>query len=93
MIVPVILSGGSGSRLWPLSRALYPKQLLPLTGDEESAAYAINRDGVVVGWSQHRITGPDPRPGGNPAPIITDGLLVLVQDVMAAITTAPCPIS
>ena len=32
MIIPVILSGGSGSRLWPLSRALYPKQLLSLTG-------------------------------------------------------------
>ncbi|MFT8679008.1 sugar phosphate nucleotidyltransferase, partial [Gluconacetobacter sp.] len=26
-IVPVILSGGTGSRLWPLSRASYPKQL------------------------------------------------------------------
>ncbi len=33
MIVPVILSGGSGSRLWPLSRELYPKQFLPLLGD------------------------------------------------------------
>jgi mannose-1-phosphate guanylyltransferase/mannose-6-phosphate isomerase len=32
MIVPVILSGGAGTRLWPLSRELYPKQLLPLTG-------------------------------------------------------------
>jgi len=30
----VILSGGSGTRLWPLSRELYPKQLLPLVGDE-----------------------------------------------------------
>lgn len=30
MIIPVILSGGTGSRLWPLSRELYPKQLLPL---------------------------------------------------------------
>jgi mannose-1-phosphate guanylyltransferase / mannose-6-phosphate isomerase len=29
-IVPVILSGGSGTRLWPLSRSLYPKQLLAL---------------------------------------------------------------
>lgn len=30
-IWPVILSGGSGTRLWPMSRSLYPKQLLPLT--------------------------------------------------------------
>ena len=30
-IQPVILAGGTGSRLWPLSRELYPKQLLPLT--------------------------------------------------------------
>ena len=34
MIIPVILSGGSGSRLWPLSRALYPKQLLDLSGEK-----------------------------------------------------------
>jgi mannose-1-phosphate guanylyltransferase/mannose-6-phosphate isomerase len=33
MLTPVILSGGSGTRLWPLSRELYPKQLLPLVGD------------------------------------------------------------
>jgi mannose-1-phosphate guanylyltransferase/mannose-6-phosphate isomerase len=32
MLVPVILSGGAGTRLWPLSRELYPKQLLALTG-------------------------------------------------------------
>jgi mannose-1-phosphate guanylyltransferase/mannose-6-phosphate isomerase len=31
-LTPVILSGGSGTRLWPLSRELYPKQLLPLVG-------------------------------------------------------------
>jgi mannose-1-phosphate guanylyltransferase / mannose-6-phosphate isomerase len=29
-MIPVILSGGSGTRLWPLSRAQYPKQFLPL---------------------------------------------------------------
>lgn len=32
-IVPVLLSGGTGSRLWPLSRELYPKQFLPLCSD------------------------------------------------------------
>ncbi|HZH28355.1 MAG TPA: sugar phosphate nucleotidyltransferase, partial [Azospirillaceae bacterium] len=30
---PVILSGGSGSRLWPMSRELQPKQLLALAGE------------------------------------------------------------
>ncbi len=34
MIYPVILSGGAGTRLWPLSRTLYPKQLLPLTAEQ-----------------------------------------------------------
>jgi mannose-1-phosphate guanylyltransferase/mannose-6-phosphate isomerase len=32
-LVPVILSGGSGTRLWPLSREAYPKQVLPLVGE------------------------------------------------------------
>jgi mannose-1-phosphate guanylyltransferase/mannose-6-phosphate isomerase len=31
---PVILSGGSGTRLWPLSRQAHPKQFLSLLGDE-----------------------------------------------------------
>jgi mannose-1-phosphate guanylyltransferase / mannose-6-phosphate isomerase len=34
MITPVLLSGGSGTRLWPLSRKSYPKQFVPLVGDE-----------------------------------------------------------
>ncbi|MCZ3003959.1 sugar phosphate nucleotidyltransferase, partial [Acinetobacter baumannii] len=32
-MIPVILSGGSGTRLWPLSRALKPKQFIALHGD------------------------------------------------------------
>ncbi len=33
-ITPVILSGGAGTRLWPASRSMYPKQLLPLAGEK-----------------------------------------------------------
>lgn len=33
MILPVIMAGGTGSRLWPLSRELYPKQFLTVTGE------------------------------------------------------------
>src|SRR3712207_907310 len=32
--LPVILSGGSGTRLWPLSRKARPKQFVPLVGEE-----------------------------------------------------------
>ena len=34
-IIPVILCGGSGTRLWPLSRRSYPKQFLSLNGDKK----------------------------------------------------------
>ncbi|MDE4134766.1 mannose-1-phosphate guanylyltransferase/mannose-6-phosphate isomerase [Phaeobacter sp. QD34_3] len=34
MITPILLCGGSGTRLWPLSRKSYPKQFVPLVGEE-----------------------------------------------------------
>ncbi len=43
MIQPVILCGGSGTRLWPLSRAGFPKQFLCLTGDESLFQEAAKR--------------------------------------------------
>jgi mannose-1-phosphate guanylyltransferase/mannose-6-phosphate isomerase len=43
MVVPVILSGGSGTRLWPLSRELYPKQLLPLVGEQTMLQETVTR--------------------------------------------------
>ncbi len=43
MIVPVILAGGSGTRLWPLSRQLYPKQLLSLTDEQTMLQQTLMR--------------------------------------------------
>ncbi len=43
MIVPVILSGGGGSRLWPLSREQYPKQFLPLIGSSTMIQQTLTR--------------------------------------------------
>lgn len=45
MIVPVILSGGSGTRLWPLSRKMHPKQLLPLLNKTTLLQDTVNRFG------------------------------------------------
>lgn len=43
MITPVIMAGGSGSRLWPLSRSLYPKQFLALTGEQTMLQETVQR--------------------------------------------------
>ncbi len=42
-MIPVILSGGSGSRLWPLSRKQYPKQFLALTGEHSLFQQTLQR--------------------------------------------------
>lgn len=55
-VTPVILCGGSGSRLWPLSRSGFPKQFLSLTGKEslfQQAAQRVtdlNTDDIDVGY-------------------------------------------
>lgn len=47
-LLPVILSGGSGTRLWPLSREQYPKQLLPLVGADSLLQATVRRlDGLA----------------------------------------------
>ena len=47
-IQPVVLSGGSGTRLWPLSREKYPKQLLSLIGEDSLLQATVRRaDGIA----------------------------------------------
>ncbi|MDT3754977.1 MULTISPECIES: mannose-1-phosphate guanylyltransferase/mannose-6-phosphate isomerase [Citrobacter] len=43
MIYPIIMAGGSGTRLWPLSREKQPKQFLDLTGDKTMLQFTIER--------------------------------------------------
>jgi mannose-1-phosphate guanylyltransferase/mannose-6-phosphate isomerase len=62
-IHPVVLCGGSGTRLWPLSRALYPKQLLALASERTLLQDTVLRTAdrgrfappVVVGNEEHRF--------------------------------------
>ena len=62
-MIPVILSGGSGSRLWPLSRALRPKQFLGLTEDQTLFQLTLARlsnlvkplEPIVVANDDHRF--------------------------------------
>lgn len=43
MFLPVVMAGGSGSRLWPLSRSAYPKQYLPLASDNSMLQETVLR--------------------------------------------------
>ena len=56
-VTPVILCGGSGTRLWPLSRTGFPKQFLCLTGSESLFQQAAQRlDGL--GNTDIQVTAP-----------------------------------
>jgi len=63
-VLPVILSGGAGTRLWPLSREMYPKQLLALTGKQTMLQDTVARlagiegagDPIIVCNEAHRFT-------------------------------------
>ena len=62
MIYPVILAGGSGTRLWPLSRSSYPKQFINLYGEKSLLQQTIERisglrvaDPIVICNEEHRF--------------------------------------
>ncbi|PLX85630.1 MAG: mannose-1-phosphate guanylyltransferase/mannose-6-phosphate isomerase [Desulfuromonas sp.] len=55
MLVPIILSGGAGTRLWPLSRELYPKQLLPLVGDKTMLQNTVSRLEGISGLAEPAV--------------------------------------
>lgn len=71
MITPVLLCGGSGTRLWPLSRKSYPKQFVPLTG--ETSLFAA---------SASRLAGPEFAP-----PVVVTGSdfrFIVTEQLLAA---------
>ena len=71
MIYPTILCGGSGTRLWPLSRQSYPKQFVPLLGDE-----------TLFQAAARRLTGP-----GFAAPLVltnSDFRFIVTEQLQAA---------
>ncbi|CAB3638312.1 sugar phosphate nucleotidyltransferase [Paraburkholderia rhynchosiae] len=66
-IVPVILAGGSGTRLWPVSRENYPKQLIDVVGSDSllqatarrmdgfSASWKVDASPIIVCGEEHRF--------------------------------------
>lgn len=61
LIVPVVLCGGSGSRLWPASRDSYPKQFLAFTGDDSLFQDTLKRVGGADFGAPIVVTGQDYR--------------------------------
>jgi len=77
-IYPVILCGGSGTRLWPASRKSYPKQFSALTGDES-----------LFQASARRFTGPGFAP---PIAVTADRFRFIVTEQLAHVEIAPSAI-
>ena len=77
-VQPVLLSGGSGTRLWPLSRESHPKQFLPLAGDDtmlqatwQRVAPVATAAPIVVANEEHRfLVAEQLRQIGAPVPAI-----------------------
>lgn len=56
MIHPIILCGGSGTRLWPLSRKAFPKQFIPLFGEKSLLQLTLERVALLTGGDVRSVT-------------------------------------
>ncbi|MEZ5919996.1 MAG: mannose-1-phosphate guanylyltransferase/mannose-6-phosphate isomerase [Parvularculaceae bacterium] len=87
-IQPVIMSGGAGTRLWPMSRKARPKQFLPLTSSKslfQETALRVASDGLEPDFAAPIIIG-----GAAHAEMIA-GQLQEIDLEARAIVTEPCP--
>jgi mannose-1-phosphate guanylyltransferase/mannose-6-phosphate isomerase len=78
MLIPVILSGGAGTRLWPLSRELYPKQLLALTSRH-----------TMLQETVRRLRGLE---AAAPVIVCNDAHRFLVAEQLRQVSVQPCSI-
>ncbi|NOD77915.1 MULTISPECIES: mannose-1-phosphate guanylyltransferase/mannose-6-phosphate isomerase [unclassified Ruegeria] len=78
---PVILCGGSGTRLWPLSRKSYPKQFVPLVGDA-----------TLLQDCADRMLGPSDMPYAKPLVLTNEAFRFIVPEQLAEVGIDPGPI-
>ncbi|WP_171103058.1 mannose-1-phosphate guanylyltransferase/mannose-6-phosphate isomerase [Ruegeria sp. HKCCD7255] len=80
-VYPVILCGGSGTRLWPLSRKSYPKQFVPLIGETS-----------LLQDCADRLQGPSETPYAKPLILTNEAFRFVVPEQLAAVGIDPGPV-